>query len=89
MGKYGENLSLLAIGFGFASISVGVFGSLILSARGSTLGNTFFVSGFILFIVFIALGSVIRYVGGTREPAENSEGKRSSGESGESILKTN
>jgi hypothetical protein len=52
MSRYMDNISLLAIGFAFASICTGVFGSVILSVDGSTMGNTFFLSGIFFFLIF-------------------------------------
>ena len=75
MSRYKDNLSLLAIGFGFAAICIGVLGSVILSAFGSTLGNTLFAFGFILFIIFTVFGIIIRRVRDSKEPAVNKEVK--------------
>jgi hypothetical protein len=75
MNRYNDNLSLLAIGFGFASVCISVFGSVILSAEGSTLGNTLFAFGFILFIIFIIAGIIIRRVRDQKESVENKEVK--------------
>ena len=75
MSRYNDNLSLLVTGFGVASVCIGILGSVILSAQGSTLGNTLFALGFILFIIFIISGIIIRHVRDSKEPTENKEVK--------------
>lgn len=75
MSRYNDNLSLLVTGFGVASVCIGILGSVILSAQGSTLGNTLFAFGFILFIIFIVSGIIIRRVRDPKEPAVNKEVK--------------
>ena len=59
MSRYMDNISLLAIGFAFASICTGVFGSVILSVDGSTMGNTFFLSGIFFFLIFLIAAIIL------------------------------
>lgn len=73
MSRYMDNLSLLALGFAFASICTGVFGSVILSVDGSAMGNIFFMFGIFFFLIFAVAGIILHSIKDSNESKEQKE----------------
>ena len=80
MSKYIDNLSPLAMGFAFASICTGAFGSVILSAYGSTMENTFFIFGIFFFLIFSLAAVILHNMKDSNESKEQKGKEKNHGE---------